>query len=96
MHPGEYLKKAWPILTEELNDPLAPIKFQNATDALEGLGRMLAQSGKANEDLANELTNQLCAAMLDDVKVLESGEFIIALAAMLRQSIIGYIGNKVR
>jgi len=84
------IRKAVAKLIETTEDPTAPIKLNQLYGAADKVGRMLAV--KASKDKVDTIKGLMLKQWnednIDDVAY--SPEFIIALCAMLCQSLVGY------
>lgn len=84
MDRADVIKKVWPAMIKLFEDPIAPMKMQQAYDAADKLGRMLATV--SDRKLSHKYSEQMLSALggkeeLD--KMGGSPEFILVLSAHL-------------
>jgi hypothetical protein len=89
------IKKAFAVLTENLEDPLAAVKIQNAYAHANELGRLLASVTMPEEVEAAQkfLIGTRSDEEMDSISV--EPAFVMALAAMLCESLIAMVNKAV-
>lgn len=87
------MKRMFTSAIERTGDPTAPIKLQEAYSSASAIGKMLAST--ADQGKVEALTARLFKDFTDEElnNLSKSPEFIIALAACLSQSLIGFASN---
>jgi hypothetical protein len=91
------INEQWAKLIEQTGNPTAPLIVQEASSAVDRLGRLMA--GMSSPEVVNRYCDQLCTAWddLDDIEqVCYKPDFVMALAAMLIESLKGWKDNTVR